>query len=119
MLTRDFLQGWWRRALRRGVLFKVLDREDRGFLYLAMRAVDEVRSLRVVRILMRIIKRLRDALISPFARQVIEYGLRRVRALAALALSWGYEDAMDWVYDVGFARYVTLLEVYRPSGWGF
>ena len=117
-MTREFLQGWWRRALRRGVLFKVLDAEDRGFLYLAMRAVDEVRSLRVARIIMRIIKRLRDALISPFARKVIDYGLRRVRALAALALSWGYEAAGEWVYDIGFARFVTLLEVYRPSGWG-
>ena len=118
MLTRDFLQGWWRRALRRGVLFKVLDAEDRGFLYLAMRAVDEVRSLRVARIIMRIIRRLRDALLSPFARKVIDYGLRRVKALAALAVSWGYEAAGEWVYDLDFARYVTLLEVYRPSGWG-
>ena len=118
VLTRDFLQGWWRRALRRGVLFKVLDREDRGFLYLAMRAVDEIKSLRVARIIMRIIRKLRDALISPFARQVIDYGLRRVRTLAALAVSWGYEAAREWVYDIGFARYVTLLEVYRPSGWG-
>ena len=118
MLTRGFLQGWWRRALRRGVLYKVLDAEDRGFLYLAMRAVDEVRSLRVARIIMRIIRKLRDALLSPFARQVINYGLRRVKTLASLAVSWGYEAARDWMYDLDFARYVTLLEVYRPSGWG-
>lgn len=118
VLTRDFLQGWWRRALRRGVLFKVLDAEDRGFLYLAMRAVDEIKSLRVARIIMRIIRKLRDALISPFARKVTEYGLRRAKTLAALAVSWGYEAAREWIYDLDFARYVTLLEVYRPSGWG-
>jgi hypothetical protein len=112
-LNRDFLQHWWRRALRRGVLFSALDGEDRGFLYLAMRAVDEVRSLRVVRILMRIIKRLRDALISPFARRVIDYGLRRAQALAAQAVAWGYEAAREWVYDTEFARYLTLIEVYR------
>ena len=118
MLTRGFLQGWWRRALRRRVLYKVLNAEDRDFLYLAMRAVDEIKSLKVARIIMQIIKRLRDALISPFARQVINYGLRRVKTLASLALSWGYEAAREWVYDLYFARYVTLLEFYRPSGWG-
>jgi hypothetical protein len=118
VLTREFLRGWWRRALRRGVLFTALDGEDRGFLYLAMRAVDEVRSLRVARIIMRIIKRLRDALIGPFARHVIEYGLRRVKALAALAVGWGYEAAGGWVWDLGFARYVTFMEFYKPSGWG-
>jgi hypothetical protein len=118
VLTREFLRGWWRRALRRGVLFSALDGEDRGFLYLAMRVVDEVRSLRVARIIMRIIKRLRDALIGPFARHVIEYGLRRVGTLAALAVGWGYEVAGEWVYDIDFARYLTLMEVYKPSGWG-
>jgi len=118
VLTRGFLQGWWRRALRRRVLFKVLDAEDRDFLYLAMRAVDEIKSLKVARIIMRIISKLRDALISPFARQVINYGLRRVKTLASLALSWGYEAARDWMHDLDFARYVTLLEFYRPSGWG-
>jgi hypothetical protein len=118
VLTREFLRGWWRRALRRGVLFMALDGEDRGFLYLAMRVVDEVRSLRVARIIMRIIKRLRDALIGPFARHVIEYGLRRVRTLAAQAVAWGYEVAREWVYDIEFARYLTLMEVYKPSGWG-
>jgi hypothetical protein len=118
VLTREFLQGWWRRALRRGVLYTALDGGDRGFLYLAMRVVDEVRSLRVARILMRIIKRLRDALISPFARQVIEYGLRRAQALVALAVNWGYETAKEWVYDIDFARYLTLMKVYKPSGWG-
>jgi hypothetical protein len=118
VLTREFLQGWWRRALRRGVLFTALDGEDRGFLYLAMRVVDEVRSLRVVRIIMRIIKRLRDALISPFARRVIDYGLQKAQALATQAVAWGYEVAREWVYDIDFARYLTLMEVYKPSGWG-
>lgn len=118
MFRRDFLQWWWRRALRRGILFKVLDSEDRGFLYLAMRAVDEVRSLRVARIIMRIIKRLRDALISPFARKVIEYGLQRAKALASQALKWGNRAAESWASDIAYAKYLTLMEVYKPTGWG-
>ena len=118
VLTRGFLEGWWRRGMRRGVLYRVLDREDRVFLYLAMRAVDEVRSLRVVRILMRIIKRLQDALISPFAREVTECGLPRAKALAARAFAWGYRAAEDWAWDLDFARYLTLIEFYKPPGWG-
>jgi hypothetical protein len=95
------------------VLFTALDGEDRGFLYLAIRAVDEIKSLRVARIIMRIIKRLRDALIGPFARQVIDYGLRRVRTLAAQAVAWGYEAAREWVYDLDFARYLTQRDIYK------
>jgi len=32
MFTRNFLEGWWQRALRRRVLYTALDREDRGYL---------------------------------------------------------------------------------------
>ncbi len=44
MFTRRFLRGWWNKALRGRVLYKALDREDRGYLYLTMEAFDEVRN---------------------------------------------------------------------------
>jgi len=45
MFHADFLQGVRRRALRRGVWFRALDRVERGIMELSCRGFDEVRTM--------------------------------------------------------------------------
>jgi len=116
--TSSFLREWWTKALRRRVLYKALDREDRAYLYLAMRVVDEVRSVRVGRIIVGILAKLKEALRSPFIKAVETRGITRARRIAALAVEWGYKAARAWASDLGFAGYLALVEVNKPSGWG-
>ena len=118
MFTRNFLMKWWRRSLRRRVLFTVLDREDRGYLYLTMKAFDEIRNAKVGTIIVNILAKLKDALKSPFVRMMETYGVEKSRILSRTAVEWGCRTAGDWVDHVGFVRYLTALKLNVSSGWG-
>jgi hypothetical protein len=111
MFTRKFLRGWWRRALRRRVLFTALDKSDRGYLYLTMRAFDEIRSAVAGTIIVKILAKLKDALESPFVRRMETDGIKKAREIAALAVEWGHYVAGAWAQDPGFARYLTMLDI--------
>jgi len=118
MFTRKHLRKWWNRALRRRVLFNALDREDRGYLYLAMTAFDEIRNVDVGTIIVKILAKLKDALKSPFVRRMETYGVGKSRILSRIAVGWGHRAAGEWADHVGFVRYLTVLELNVPSGWG-
>ena len=119
MFTRNHLRKWWNRALSRKILFSALDRDDRGYLYLTMRAFDEIRNADVGTIIVKILAKLKDALESPFVRRMETYGVEKTRFISALAVEWGHNKAEGWTREKGFARYLTALEFYAPSGWGF
>jgi len=55
---------------------------------------------------------------SSFIKAVETWGIRRARRIAACAVEWGYMAARVWASDLGFAGYLTLIEVNKPSGWG-
>ena len=115
MFNSKFLLEVRRKALRSRVWFKALDNVERGILSLAARVVDEVRSVVLGVELVKVLKKLRDALKSGFVRWMEEYGIKRARKLAAQAVEWGYHSARAWASDFGFIRYVTLLDVNAPS----
>lgn len=118
MFTKKFLKSWWRRALRRRVLFTALDRSDRGYLYLTIRAFDEIRNERVGTILVKILAKLKEALKGPFVRRMEGYGVGKAWSISKTAVGWGYRVAGEWAREVGFARYLTVLDWNSPSGWG-
>ena len=111
MFTRKFLRRWWSRALRRRVLFTALDKSDRGYLYLAMKAFDEIRSENAGTIIVKILAKLRDALESPFVRRMETYGIEKSRIISKKAVEWGHDMAEAWAQDLGFARYLTMLDI--------
>ncbi|MFH2110828.1 MAG: hypothetical protein ABIJ47_06140 [Candidatus Bathyarchaeota archaeon] len=118
MFTCKFLRGWWSRALRRRILFTALDKSDRGYLYLAMRAFDEIRNADVGTIIVKILAKLKDALESPFVRRMETYGIEKARSISRKAVEWGHDTAEEWANEAGFIRYLTVLDFNKPSGWG-
>ncbi|GAH80402.1 unnamed protein product [marine sediment metagenome] len=46
------------------------------------------------------------------------YGVEKARKLAQQAVEWCQDMAESWANEVGFIRYLTALELNRPSGWG-
>ena len=115
MFSRDFLMRWWRKALRRRVLYSALDREDRGYLYLAMKAFDEIRNEDVGTIIVKILARLKDALKSPFVRKMETYGVGKARQLSAVAVEWGYRAAQSWADETGYVKHLTNNELNTPG----
>ena len=119
MFTRGFLAGVRRKALRGRVWYSALDSVERGILGLASRIVDRVESRVLGVMLVKIIAKLRDALKSPFVKRMETYGVDMAGKVAEQAVEWGYGEARGWAWGMGFARYLTVLDFYRPSGWGF
>lgn len=109
MFTRNFLETWWQKALRRRVLYTALDREDRGYLYLTMKVLDRVSSAEVGTIIVKILAKLRDALESPFVRKMETYGIQKAMSISAKAVEWGHDLAESWSQDRGFAKYLTVI----------
>ena len=118
MFTRGFLVEMRRKAIHRRVWFKVLDRVERGILSLAVRVVEQVESAVLGTVLLQIVRKLRDSLKSEFVKRMEGFGLVKARKIAQQAISWGYEAARAWIIDPGFVRYLTMIEVNKPSGFG-
>jgi len=118
MFTRSFIVKVRQKAIRQRVWYLALDHVERGILSLAARVVHRVESIVLGVVLVKILSKVKEALKSGFVRRVNDYGLRRIKELSARAVAWGNMAARKWVYDLGFARYLTLLNVYAPSGWG-
>lgn len=95
-----------------------MDGVERGIVDLAGRFVDEVRNPVLGRVIVEILGKLRVAMRGEFVRRMMDFGLERAGAVAALAVGWGSEAAAAWARDAGFARYLTTLDFYAPSGWG-
>ena len=111
MFNRKFLRRWWNRALRRRILYTALDKSDRDYLYLTMKAFDEIRNADVGTIIVKILARLRDALESPFVRRMETYGIEKARSISRKAVEWGHGIAEAWAQNLVFARYLTMLDV--------
>ena len=107
MFTRAFLYSVKRKALRKGVWYRSLDRIERGILSLAVRVVDRVESAVLGVELVKIIAKLRDDLKGDFVKLMETFGFRRIKELVDLAQLWGNQIAGMWELDVGFVRYLT------------
>jgi hypothetical protein len=109
MFTSGYLSKIRINALRRGVWYRALNRAERGILVLASKVVDEVSSLALAKKIVQILAKLRDASKSPFTRYMETHGLERTRRRVEQALSLGYEEASEWLYDLDFIRYNTMV----------
>lgn len=118
MFTWKFLEDVKRKALRRGLWYGVLDRVERGILFLASRVVDVVRSRTLGVLIVKMLKKLKDAAKSGFVRHMESYGLERARKIAEQAVMLGHKEAVSWASDFGFVRYLTFMSFNKPSGWG-
>jgi len=117
MFTGQFLSRVRSKAIRRGVWFRALDTLERGILTLASHVVDRVESVVLGVEIVKILKKLNDAMKSEFTKWMEQYGFIKVKKLAAQAMEWGNRDAIQWISEVSYIEYVTMLESYKPSGW--
>jgi len=66
----------------------------------------------------KIVDKLREAMKSEFVRRIVEYGFGRVIEIAEKAVAWGYRAARGWASDFDFVRYLTLMDMNKPSLFG-
>jgi hypothetical protein len=117
MFSRGFLEELRLKAVRKRVLFRALDRVERGILYLCTRVVDRVSSVELGVLVLGIVKKLQDAFKSVFTRHVEDFGYCRIRQLVEQALRFGCVRAQGWLWDAGFVRYLAFLDLNQPLGY--
>ena len=118
MFTGRFLSSVRGKAIRRGVWFRALDSLERGVLTLASRIVDRVESAVLGVEIVKILRKLSDAMKSGFAKRMEEYGFGQALKMSGIAVEWGHAMAVEWSSDLGYVRYLTVLDLNWPAGFG-
>jgi len=95
-------------ALRRRVFFRVLNRVERGLIYLAPKVTCSVRSTVLANALRSIVEKLLDAMESKVERQMRQVGVPLAQKISRIAQGWGNKTAHKWANDPGFIQYLTI-----------
>jgi len=108
LLTREALAKLRLKALRRGVWFRDLKREERKLLELTIRVVEKVRSFLLVKIVSRIVGKLCEAMESMVIRLMKTEGRSLAEKISKIGQAWGNRAAKSWAKDRGFIQYLTV-----------
>ena len=107
------------KALRRRVWFKALDRIERNILSLTIRIVDRVESAMLGVELVKIIMKLKNALKSKLMSHMDTFGYCRAVELAQQAKDMGSSVAAEWAVNIYFIRFLSILDLNLPTGFGY
>ena len=113
--TRGALARVRVKALRCGVWFKELSRDERIFVELVIKVTDRVRSFLLAKLLSRIVKKLLavmggvQAMTGEVAYKMKTVGLRLAQKLGQIAQGWGNRSAAKWPEEPGFLQFLTIM----------
>jgi len=115
LFSRSGLALIKRRAMRRRVWFKVLNRVERIILDLTIKCVESVRSPKLTRIVATIVDKLANAFKNHLKRLMEEVGCPLARKLSRIAQNWGSVSATRWAEDHDFIQYLTVMCMNTPA----
>ena len=95
-------------ALKRKVWFRSLNRVERGIIDLTVKYVDNIKSIKLAKVVTAIIERLTLAMETFADKLVRTIGLPLTRKISNIAVSWGNRLAFMWADDRGFARFLAF-----------
>jgi hypothetical protein len=95
-------------ALRRGIWFKILNRVERGVIDLTVKYVDNIKSIKLAKVVTAIMDKLQSAMERIVDKLVRTVGLPLARKISEIAVSWGNRLASMWAYDCAFARFLVV-----------
>jgi hypothetical protein len=96
-------------AIRRRVFFRVLNRVERGLVYLVSKVTRSVRSRVLADALRSIVEKLLDAMESRVEQQMRRVGVPLAQEISRIAQGWGNKTALEWMKDPGFIRYLAIM----------
>ncbi|MGI0024428.1 MAG: hypothetical protein ACREA4_04700 [Nitrososphaera sp.] len=111
----DILIVLRRRALRRGIWFQTLTLEDRVLASLIQRHVKIVKNATLATVIARIMGKLLFAIRNYFLNRLEAIGRPIAAAVAMKAYSYGNKEALEWMHDVKYIRYMGLVYSSVPN----
>ena len=110
---RQLLKGEIAKSKRKGYWFR-LGLSDRSYLGLALRLNLQFRSQALIRSLVKVLKRLKEA--GDTAYTSLMGGMRMAWAFSEAAVSWGNEGAKEWRNDARYIRYLARCVAAESCG---
>ena len=107
----SYLMEIRRKAVRKGVWFRVLSRAERAILDLIPKCVSQPKSPKLIDIVAKIIVKVKNALKSPIIDLMDRIGKPLAKKLSQIAQRWGNQTAKEWAEDPSFIRYLTITKM--------
>ena len=105
-LTRGALVRIRRKAVRRRCWYNVVSRVERGIVDLAIRCVEQVKSIKLLAVRTKILVRLIRAFGPGYMERVEAVGRPLAVRTSEIARSWGNKEAVKWRDDPALIRYL-------------
>jgi hypothetical protein len=101
------------KAMRAGVWFKALPRIDRVLFDLTIKVAANVRSVTLAKSINTVVDKLEEFLQSKIQKSVKTIGRPLAEKLSLTAQSWGNASAKNWVTDLSFPFFLTIMHINR------
>jgi hypothetical protein len=103
-----------KKALRKGIWFQTLSLEDRILANLIQQHVKIVKNTTLATVIARIMGKLLVGIKNSFSDRLVIAGRPIAEAVASKAYSYGNKEALDWIQDVNYVKYMGLT--YSSAG---
>jgi hypothetical protein len=104
-----------RKALRKRIWFKVLNRTERAIISLTIRCVEKIRSPKLANIITAITAKLKDAMENKVKKLIKMVGSVLAQKISRIARTWGNILAFHWAKDPDFIRYLAIMHLNMPA----
>lgn len=99
------------KAKRTGIWYTTLNRLDRALVDLTIKVADKVRSLRLIKALFAVVKKIEEALESKISKAIRMFGFPLACKFSLFAKKWGNPSAESWILDMSFARFLAIMHI--------
>jgi hypothetical protein len=117
VFERSALSALKLRAMRSGVWFRALRRIDRVLVDLTLRVCDVVRGGALVRSLLAVVAKLKNALENRVSYVVGAVGFQLALKASLVGQRLGNFTARSWGRDASFARFLAVMYINSPAGF--
>lgn len=100
-----------RKAMRRRIWFRVLDRGEQAIVSLTIRCVKKIQSPKLAQIVTNIVAKLRQAMKSSVKQIVETVGRSLAQKLSRIAQAWGNKCAILWAEDPSFIQFLAIMQI--------
>jgi hypothetical protein len=115
-LTNHLLLKIKRKALRLKAWYK-LDNIERTIIDLTIKCVDKIKSIKLKKIILKILNKIKEAIENDFLNKIYENGLKEIVKIIKIAYSWGNKESLKWIKDKSFIFYLGIKNIYIPNIW--
>jgi hypothetical protein len=115
-LTNHLLLKIKRKALRLKAWYK-LNNIERTIIDLTIKCVDKIKSIKLKKIILKILNKIKEIFENDFLNKIYENGLKEIIKIIKIAYSWGNKESLKWIKDKNFIFYLGMKNIYIPNIW--